>query len=149
MIYDFDLLIERLNNLEEETLPEWGKMNSSQMMIHCNNFIEVSIGNQKISFWTKVFGRIFGKLFLKYLESLEFDINKYPKNSKTLREFKPFISEESFSFQKNKLRKNIQKVKEIKSEYTIHIIYGKIETTLFKKLVYFHTSYHLNQFGVL
>jgi|TARA_B110000240_G_scaffold196957_1_gene250595 hypothetical protein len=149
MIYDFDLLIERLNNLEEETLPEWGKMNSSQMMIHCNNFIEVSIGNQKISFWTKVFGRIFGKLFLKYLESLEFDINKYPKNSKTLREFKPFISEESFSFQKNKLRKNIQKVKEIKSQYTIHIIYGKIETTLFKKLVYFHTSYHLNQFGVL
>ena len=149
MIYDFDLLIERLNNLEEETLPEWGKMNSSQMMIHCNNFIEVSIGNQKISFWTKVFGRIFGKLFLKYLESLEFDINKYPKNSKTLREFKPFISEESFSFKKNKLRKNIQKVKEIKSQYTIHIIYGKIETTLFKKLVYFHTSYHLNQFGVL
>jgi hypothetical protein len=149
MIYDFDLLIERLNNLEEETLPEWGKMNSSQMMIHCNNFIEVSIGNQKISFWTKVFGRIFGKLFLKYLESLEFDINKYPQNSKTLREFKPFISEESFSFQKNKLRKNIQKVKEIKSQYTIHIIYGKIETTLFKKLVYFHTSYHLNQFGVL
>lgn len=149
MIYDFDLLIERLNNLEEETLPEWGKMNSSQMMIHCNNFIEVSIGNQKISFWTKIFGRIFGKLFLKYLESLEFDINKYPKNSKTLREFKPFISEESFSFQKNKLRKNIQKVKEIKSQYTIHIIYGKIETTLFKKLVYFHTSYHLNQFGVL
>ena len=149
MIYDFDLLIERLNNLEEETLPEWGKMNSSQMMIHCNNFIEVSIGNQKISFWTKVFGRIFGKLFLKYLESLEFDINKYPKNSKTFREFKPFISEESFSFQKNKLRKNIQKVKEIKSQYTIHIIYGKIETTLFKKLVYFHTSYHLNQFGVL
>lgn len=149
MIYDFDLLIERLNNLEEETLPEWGKMNSSQMMIHCNNFIEVSIGNQKISFWTKIFGRIFGKLFLKYLESLEFDINKYPKNSKTFREFKPFISEESFSFQKNKLRKNIQKVKEIKSQYTIHIIYGKIETTLFKKLVYFHTSYHLNQFGVL
>jgi len=149
MIYDFDLLIERLNNLEEETLPEWGKMNSSQMMIHCNNFIEVSIGNQKISFWTKFFGRVFGKLFLKYLESLEFDINKYPKNSKTFREFKPFISEESFSFKKNKLRKNIQKVKEIKSQYTIHIIYGKIETTLFKKLVYFHTSYHLNQFGVL
>ena len=87
--------------------------------------------------------------FLKYLESLEFDINKYPKNSKTFREFKPFISEESFSFQKNKFRKSIQKVKEIKSQYTIHIIYGKIETTLFKKLVYFHTSYHLNQFGVL
>lgn len=63
MIYDFDLLTESLNNLEDETFPEWGKMNSSQMMIHCNNFIEVSIGNQKISFWTKVYRRIFGFFF--------------------------------------------------------------------------------------
>ena len=93
-------LIKKLHLLEEESISQWGEMNSSQMMIHCNNFIEVSIGNQKISFWTKFFGRVFGKLFLKYLESLEFDINKYPKNSKTFREFKPFISEESFSFKK-------------------------------------------------
>ena len=40
-------------------------------------------------------------------------------------------------------------VKELKSHYTIHNIYGNIETSLFKKLVHFHTSYHFNQFGTL
>ena len=56
--------------------------------------------DQKISLWTRLFGRFFGKLFLKYLKSLDFDINKYPKNSKTLKEFKSFNSEESFLNQK-------------------------------------------------
>ncbi|MGB0295104.1 MAG: hypothetical protein ACPGAO_09810, partial [Flavobacteriaceae bacterium] len=97
----------------------------------------------------RLFGRLFGKVFLKYLKSLDFDINKYPKNSKTLKEFKPFSSEESFLNQKKRLVENIKIVKELKSHYTIHNIYGNIETSLFKKLVHFHTSYHFNQFGIL
>ena len=48
MIYDFDSLIDKLNYLDEETSPMWGKMNSFQMINHCNNFIEVSLGNQKM-----------------------------------------------------------------------------------------------------
>ena len=149
MIYDFDSLIDKLNYINEETYPKWGKMNSFQMINHCNNFIEVSLGNQKISHWTRLFGRLFGKLFLKYLKSLDFDINKYPKNLKTLKEFKPINSDESFLSQKNRLTENLNIVKELKPHYTFHNIYGNIETNLFKKLVYFHTSYHFNQFGIL
>ena len=63
MIYDFDSLIDKLNYLEEETSPKWRKMNSSNMINHCNNFIEVSMGNQKISLWTRLFGRLFEKYF--------------------------------------------------------------------------------------
>jgi hypothetical protein len=148
MVNDFNLLIERLNHIEEDTFPKWGEMTSFKMIIHCNSFIEVSMGHHKIRGTTKLFGRLFGKLYLRYLESLNFDIKKYPKNSKTLREFKPVISRASFSSEKNKLEKNIHKVAQIKSQYTYHSIYGKIETTLFKKLVYFHTSYHFNQFGM-
>ena len=110
--------------------------------------VTISLGNQKISRWTRLFGRLFGKVFLKELESKEFDINKYPKNSTSLNEFKPLVSEESFFIQKNRLRENIKKVMEIKARFTIHKIYGKIETSQFKKMVYFHTSYHFNQFGV-
>ena len=149
MIYDFDFLIEKLNYLDEETSPKWGKMNSFQMIIHCNNFIEVSLGNHKISLWTRLSGRLFGKVFLKYLKSLNFDIDRYPKNSKTLKEFKSSNTEETFLNQKNRLTKNLIIVKELKTHYTFHEIYGNIETTLFKKLVHFHTSYHFNQFGIL
>lgn len=103
MAHDFDLLIEKLNDLKKQTLPKWGKMNSCQMIIHCNNFIEVSLGFKKISLFTKISGRFFGKLYLNYLKSLKFDINKYPKNSRTLGELKSLISNESFSNQKKNL----------------------------------------------
>ena len=63
MIYDFDSLIDKLNSLDEETSPKWGRMYSFQMINHCNNFIEVSLGIQKISLWTRLFGRLFGKRF--------------------------------------------------------------------------------------
>ena len=124
-------------------------MNSFQMINHCNNFIEVSLENQKLVFGQDYLGDFLEKVFLKYLKSLDFDINKYPKNSKTLKEFKSFSSEESFLNKKNRLTENIKIVKELKSHYTIHNIYGNIETGLFKKLVHFHTSYHFNQFGIL
>ena len=49
MINDFDLFIDRLNDLEEETLSKWGIMSSSQMIFHCNTFIVVSLGDRKIN----------------------------------------------------------------------------------------------------
>ena len=53
------------------------------------------MGNQKISLWTRLFGRLFGKVFLKYLKSLDFDINRF-KKFKDLKEFKPFIYKNHF-----------------------------------------------------
>ena len=146
MIYDFDFLIEKLNYLDEETSPKWGKMNSFQMINHCNNFIEVSLGNQKISLWTRLFGRLFGKVFLKYLKSLDFDINKYPKNSKTLKEFKSFSSEESFLNKKNRLTENIKIVKELK-ERGEKLTFHNINEYLFrhhKECTYFNTTMVMN-----
>ena len=149
MNVEFKLLEKSLNKLEKDIIPKWGKMNPIEMVIHCNNFIEVSFGIQKINFISKISGRIFGRLYLKYLSSLNFNIYKYPKNSRTLNEFKPFLSRDSFTFQKKRLAKNLKMVDGINSNFIKHNIYGKIKTDLFKKLVFFHTSYHLNQFGVL
>ena len=51
MINNFVLLIDRLNDLIEETHPKWGIIRFSQMIFHCNTFIGVSIGErQKTSF---------------------------------------------------------------------------------------------------
>ena len=59
----------------------------------------------------------FGKVFLKYLKSLNFDIDRYPKNSKTLKEFKSSNTEETFLNQKNRLTKNLIIVKSLNSLY--------------------------------
>ena len=81
-------------------------MNSFQMINHCNNFIEVSLGNQKISLWTRLFGT-----FEKYFEIFKvigFRYKQVSKNSKTLKEFKSFSSEESFLNQKKHLLKTLK-----------------------------------------
>ena len=62
---------------------------------------------------------------------MNFDIDRYPKIQKP-KSFKSFSSEESFLNKKNRLTENIKIVKELKSHYTIHNIYGNIETSLFK-----------------
>tara|TARA_Y100000389_G_C17126937_1_gene348275 strand:- start:63 stop:515 length:453 start_codon:yes stop_codon:yes gene_type:complete len=150
MINDFDLLIDRLNKLKEETLPKWGIMSCSQMIFHCNTFIGVSLGERKINLIIRVFSRVFFRyIFLKHLISIDFDVYKFEKNSSTLPIFKSFPEIINFDIEKNKLIQNLKKVKLINSVKIYHQMYGTIPTITLKKLVSFHTSYHFNQFGVL
>jgi len=150
MINDFDLFIDRLNDLEEETLSKWGIMSSSQMIFHCNTFIVVSLGDRKINLIIRVFSRVFFRyFFLKYLNSIDFDIYQFKKNSSTLPIFKSFPEIIDFDIEKNKLIQNLKKVELISSVKIHHQMYGTISTITLKKLVSFHTSYHFNQFDLL
>jgi hypothetical protein len=38
-----------LQKLNKSSPPKWGVMNSAQMLYHCNTFIDVSLGEKKIS----------------------------------------------------------------------------------------------------
>ena len=116
MLLSFNSIRDGLKSLEKDTNSNWGKMNSNLMLIHCNNFIDVSMGRKKVSFFTRTMGRIFGKVYLKYFEYIKFDIKKYPKNSKTLNEFIPTQSEKSFIDNKNILINNQHKVKKMNNK---------------------------------
>ena len=118
-----------LDKLSSKTIPKWGLMNSSQMLYHCNTFIEVSNGTKKVNFISKIIGRLFGNFYLK---SLDLDILNFKKNSATLKIFKSF-----------------EKVQNPDNKIISHQLYGNISNDLFRKLVNFHTSYHFNQFGIL
>ena len=145
------ILVENsLNKLSSNSNPKWGVMNSSQMLYHCNTFIDVSLGVRKINFFIRVFSRLFFRyFFLRYLNSIEFDINKFSKNSSTLPIFKSFPESIDFNDEKNKLIQNIKKIEDISSDKINHQMYGTIPTSTLKKLVSFHTSYHLNQFDLI
>ena len=41
-----------LKRLDKNSLPKWGTLNPSQMLFHCNTFIEVSLGRKKLNFIT-------------------------------------------------------------------------------------------------
>ena len=145
------ILVENsLNKLSSNSNPKWGVMNSSQMLYHCNTFIDVSLGVRKINFFIRVFSRLFFRyFFLRYLNSIDFDISKFSKNSSTLPIFKSFPESIDFDEEKNKLVRNIKKIEGISSEKIDHQMYGTIPTSTLERLVSFHTSYHLNQFDLI
>ena len=138
-----------LETLDKNSSPKWGVMSSSQMLFHCNTFVEVSLGRKKMSFLTRISSRLFFRyLFLKYLNYIDFNINKFKRNSATLPIFKTFPKNIDLDNEKKRLIKIYKKIEEINTENIFHQMYGTIPTITLKKLVRFHTSYHFNQFGL-
>ena len=149
MYLDSNNVKKYLKKLDENSSPIWGTLNPSQMLFHCNTFIEVSLGRKKINFITRLSSRVFFRyFFLKYLNYIDFNINKFKRNSATLPIFKTFPKTINLDKEKNKLIKIYKKVEEINTDNVFHQMYGQIPSLILKKLVRFHTSYHFNQFGL-
>ena len=67
-----------LKKLNESSSPKWGTLHPSQMLYHCNSFIEVSLGLKKINLITRLSSRLFFRyFFLKYLNYIDFNIYKF------------------------------------------------------------------------
>ena len=149
MYLDSNNIEKYLKRLDENSFPKWGTLNPSQMLFHCSTFIEVSLGRKKMSFLTRISSRLFFRyLFLKYLNNIDFNINKFKRNSATLPIFKTFPKNIDLDNEKKRLIKIYKKIEEINTENVFHQMYGTIPTITLKKLVRFHTSYHFNQFGL-
>lgn len=149
MYLDSNNIEKYLKRLDKNSSPKWGALNPSQMLFHCNTFAEVSLGRKKMSFLTRISSRLFFRyLFLKYLNYIDFNINKFKRNSATLPIFKTFPKNIDLDNEKKRLIKIYKKIEEINTENVFHQMYGTIPTITLKKLVRFHTSYHFNQFGL-
>ena len=149
MYLDSNNIEKYLKRLDKNSSPKWGTLNPSQMLFHCNNFIEVSMGRKKLNFITRLSSRLFFRyFFLKYLNYIDFNISKLKRNSATLPIFKTFPKVIDLDNEKNRLIKIYKKVEEIDTENVYHQMYGQIPSLVLKKLVCFHTSYHFNQFGL-
>ena len=149
MYLDSNNIEKYLKRLDENSFPKWGTLNPSQMLFHCSTFIEVSLGRKKMSFFTRISSRFFFRyLFLKYLNYIDFNVNKFKRNSATLPIFKTFPKNIDLDNEKKRLIKIYKKIEEINTENVFHQMYGTIPTITLKKLVRFHTSYHFNQFGL-
>ena len=149
MYLDSNNIEKYLKKLDKNSSPMWGTLNPSQMLFHCNSFIEVSLGRKKMSFITRISSRLFFRyFFLNYLNYIDFNINKFKRNSATLSIFKTFPKTIDFDNEKNRLIYIYKKVEKINTKKVFHQMYGQIPSLVLKKLVRFHTSYHLNQFGL-
>lgn len=145
-LFTIEELIIKLNSLNKESIPNWGLMNSSQMIKHCSKFIDLYLGKITLPFWYKILGVSIGRLFLLYIA------NKSPldtpKNLKTDGSIK--ISDETLAFNSEKeiLKQKLNNLSKIEG-HIINPIYGKMGSDKIKFLITHHTIHHFNQFGLI
>ena len=138
-------ILARIENLNETSSAQWGKMNVSQMLSHCQKPLEVANGNLQLNSKIGVLKKFMFKLF----KPLMHNDKTWQKNLATVTEFKITETKE-FNQEKGKLVKVINEFsnKKDKSNWPKHPFFGEFNTEQWGKMQYKHLDHHLNQFDV-
>lgn len=143
---DVSVLINRIDQLNENKLPQWGSMNAAQMLAHCNIAYQYAYEPhlfEKPTFFKRFLLKVFVK---KYVVT-----NKpYKQNSSTAPEFK--ITEvKDFENEKKRLIDNLNKtliLGRTHFEGLENSSFGKLTADQWNILFSKHLDYHLKQFNV-
>ena len=138
-------VLDRINNLNENSQPKWGTMDVAQMLNHCQKPLEVANGNLELN--TKI--SLPKKLMFKLFKPLMYNDKPWQKNLGTVREFKITDTKEFLS-EKEKLVQVINEfsTKKEKQDWPNHPFFGKFNSEQWGKMQYKHLDHHLTQFGV-
>ena len=139
-------ITEKLNSLNKNSSPRWGKMSSPQMLKHCSKFIDLYLGKISVPFWYKYFGITIGKLFLRYISKKS--PLETPRNIRTDKSLKITVENLDFDYEKKALKNKLIKLHEINGQIN-HPIYGSMESEKILFLIKHHTIHHLNQFNLI
>lgn len=134
-------LVERIDNLNENSQRNWGKMTVGQMAWHCQYPLKISIENKKSS----KKGNFLAQLFFK--KSMYND-KPWRKNLPTApqlkaKEPKNFIDEIKVLKQ---LTLDTHQLKS-RAEWNPHPFFGTFSKEQWGQMQYKHLNHHLTQFG--
>jgi|SRR5215831_5916985 len=136
-------ILDRLEKLQPETKPLWGKMNVSQMLAHCTVPLEAALGDKQ--FKRTFFGVLFGKMGKK-------QVLKDEPFKKNLPTDPNFIIKDTpdFRIKKSQLESLIKRFSSSDPEAVSarsHPFFGKMNADEWGWLQYKHLDHHLRQFG--
>jgi hypothetical protein len=136
-----DQLIDRINLLKQDSQPQWGKMNTYQMLKHLILWEEMAMGTTlyKQSF----IGRLFGKIALKHM------MKDAPikQNLPTVPGFK-MSGDGDIAAEKEKLTTLIKAHTQYAGQGFLHPFFGQLTAEQAGQMAYKHADHHLRQFGV-
>ena len=136
--------IDRINSLSSTSGAQWGKMNVTQMLIHCQQPLKVCLGELKLK--KGLMGMLFGGMIKKMILKDE----PYNPNLPTAREF---IITGSGDFE-NEKKALIEFVKRFSQNGAHglpkepHPVFGKLTDAEWDFMQWKHLDHHLRQFGV-
>lgn len=141
---DVSEILERIGKLAPNSQRQWGKMNVSQMLAHCNVSMETAMG---VNFIKRVFiGRIIGTL----MKSKVLSEKPFGRNSPTDKSY-IFPADLEFEAEKSKAIASIKKFHEggpSKCTTHPHPFFGKFTPEEWAVFEWKHLDHHLRQFGV-
>lgn len=137
--------IERLENLKPDTKPQWGKMNSGQLLAHLNVTYDLASG--KVNTASNAFMRWMLKTFVK---KSVVGPKAYPKHSRTAPAF--IVSDkQDFEEQKAKFIANIRLAQEQGVEHHEGLpspSFGPLTAEEWNVTYSKHIEHHFEQFGL-
>lgn len=138
-------VITRINQLNKDSKPQWGKMDVAKMLAHCNVTYELIYDN--IHPKPNGFVKFLLKLFVKNTVVNE---KPYKHNSQTAPVF-IIKSDKDFDTEKNRLINYILRAQKDGEPFfngkESHS-FGPLTTNEWNNMMYKHLDHHLTQFGV-
>jgi hypothetical protein len=135
-------IINRINKLNAQTQPKWGKMNVSQMLAHVQMPIMIAFGTHqpKGSFLLRLIGPLF--------KSKLWDNTPWKQGLPTDPTFIMTGSVKDFEKEKQALLEMLNRFTESNIAGERHPIFGKLSKMNWSKATWKHLDHHLQQFGV-
>jgi hypothetical protein len=139
-------LIERINNLQDLSIPKWGQMTVNEMLTHCSTAIQMGMGD--------IPGKAkFGKAKAALARLLFIDIFPFPKGSPTAPELHPKMKLRKpgeFARERDQLIAQLKRIHDTPDNYKFadHPIFRQMGRKRWGQLVRKHIDHHLRQFGV-
>jgi hypothetical protein len=134
-----DEIIARVNAVDENSTPLWGKMNVSQMLRHCTKWDEMALGKTKYK--QSFIGKLFGKMALKDMMKDE----PIKKNLPTVPSFK--IKEHvDVAEEKTKWISLLNEYGHFSGSGFVHPFFGFMTAEQTGQMVFKHIDHHLRQF---
>ncbi len=137
--------IGRINALTPETQPQWGKMNVSEMLAHCNVAYELTYTDKHPK--PKGLQKLLVKLFAK---KIVVGPKPYKKNLRTAPVFL-ITDKRDFETEKKRLIEHIEKTQKLGKAHFNNKeshAFGALTDTEWNILFSKHLDHHLGQFGV-
>lgn len=140
-----DAIIKRIDQLDSQSKPLWGKMDVSKMLAHCNVTYEMMYTDKHSK------PNFFLRLMLKwFIKPKVVGTSTYPKSAQTAPAF-VINSDKNFEEEKERLIEHIRKTCSLGEghfEGKESLSFGALNSNEWNNMMYKHLDHHLNQFGV-
>lgn len=141
---DLNKVLKRLENLQANSVRQWGEMNVAQMLAHLNAFLETALNKNPQK--RMVIGQILGRFFkTRYVSAKQFSKNRPTEKNYIFTDQKDFEKEKEIAIL---LVKQFYANGPERCAKRPHPFFGHLTPNEWAIAQWKHFDHHLRQFGV-